>query len=273
MAQIRVAAVQLQSQEDILANLARCEHWISVAVANGAQLVVLPENFAYFGTEAGRRAAAESLGDYQKPIQGLVSKAANIQEVAILAGGWPELNPNMAPPYNSATLFVPAKSYSAHYRKIHLFDVTLPNGQVIRESDAVTAGSQVVVCDLHGFRLGLSICYDLRFPELYRQLVRRGCEIICAPSAFTEDTGKAHWELLVRSRAVESQSWVIAANQSGQHPGNRRTFGHTMIVDPWGSVCAVAPAGEGIVFADITTDSIAKVRASMPCLRHRRNLW
>jgi len=273
MAQIRVAAVQLQSQDDILANLARCEHWISVAVANGAQLVVLPENFAYFGNEAGRRAAAEPLGDYQKPIQGLMSKAASVQGVAILAGGWPELNPNAAPPYNSATLFVPAGNHSANYRKIHLFDVTLPNGQVIKESDAVAAGSQVVVCDLQGFRLGLSICYDLRFPELYRQLVRRGCEIICVPSAFTEDTGRAHWELLVRSRAVESQSWVIAANQSGQHPGNRRTFGHTMIVDPWGSICAVAPTGEGIVFADITTDSIEKVRTLMPCLRHRRHIW
>jgi deaminated glutathione amidase len=273
MAQIRVAAVQLQSQDNILANLARCEHWISVAAANGAQLVVLPENFAYFGNEAGRRAAAELLGDYGKPIQGALSKAATVQGVAILAGGWPELNSNAAQPYNSATLFTSSGNYSANYRKIHLFDVTLPNGQVIRESDAVAAGSQVVVCDFLGFRLGLSICYDLRFPELYRQLVRRGCEIICIPSAFTEDTGRAHWELLVRSRAIESQSWVIAANQSGQHPGNRHTFGHTMIVDAWGSICAVAPAGEGIVFADISTESIVKVRTSMPCLRHRRHHW
>jgi len=273
MAQIRVAAVQLQSQDDILANLARCEHWISVADADGAQLVVQPEKFAYFGNEAGRRAAAEQLGNYQKPIQALMSGAANSQSVAILAGGWPELNPDAAQPYNSATLFAPTGSYSANYRKIHLFDVTLPSGQIMRESEAVSAGSEAVVCDLLGFRVGLSICYDLRFPELYRQLVRRGCEILCVPSAFTEDTGIAHWELLVRTRAVESQCWVIAPNQCGRHPGNRRTFGHSMIVDPWGKICTVAPPGEGVVFADITTESIAKVRSLMPCLRHQRNLW
>jgi predicted amidohydrolase len=273
MTQIRVAAVQLQSQNDILANLARCEYWISAAVAGGAQLIVLPENFAYFGNEAGRRTAAEVLGDYGKPIQGLMSRAASTQGVAIVAGGWPEANPYAPQPYNSATLFVPSGTHAANYRKLHLFDVTLPSGQVLRESDAVSPGSAVVACDLFGFRLGLSICYDLRFPELYRQLVRRGCEILCAPSAFTEQTGKAHWELLVRTRAVESQCWMIAANQDGEHPGNRRTFGHTMIVDPWGAVAAVAPPGEGVVYADITTESITNVRSAMPCLRHQRDLW
>jgi predicted amidohydrolase len=270
---MRVAAVQLQSQTDILANLARCEYWISAAVAGGAQLIVLPENFAYFGNEAGRRGAAEVLGDTGKPIQALLSSAATTRGVAILAGGWPEANPAAAQPYNSATVFVPSGGHIANYRKIHLFDVTLPNGQVLRESDAVSPGNEVVSCDVFGFRLGLSICYDLRFPELYRRLVGRGCQVLCAPSAFTEQTGKAHWELLVRTRAVESQCWMIAANQCGQHPGNRRTFGHSMIVDPWGTIAAAAPPGEGIIYADITTESITNVRSSMPCLRHQRDLW
>jgi predicted amidohydrolase len=273
MAHIRVAAVQLQSQNDILANLARCEYRISEAVERGAQFIVLPENFAYFGNQAGRRELAELLGDFDKPIQRMLRRMATRHGVAILAGGWPEVSSSTAPPYNSATLFVPSGGYAANYRKIHLFDVTLPNGQVMRESEGVSAGSDVVAFDWLDFRFGLSICYDVRFPELYRQLVHRGCEIICIPSAFTEDTGKAHWELLVRTRAVECQSWVIAANQYGKHPGNRQTFGHSMIVDPWGRICSVAPPGEGVVVADIATESITGVRTSMPCLRHQRHLW
>jgi predicted amidohydrolase len=273
MAQIRVAAVQLQSQNDILANLARCEYRISEAVEQGAQFVVLPENFAYFGNEAGRREVAETLGDFDKPIQSMLRRMAMHHGVAILAGGWPELNASAPQPYNAATLITPDGGYAGNYRKLHLFDVTLPNGQVMRESEAVSAGNDVVACDWLGFRFGLTICYDLRFPELYRALVHRGSEIICIPSAFTEDTGKAHWELLVRARAVECQSWVIAANQYGKHPRDRRTFGHSMIVDPWGRVCAVAPPGEGVIVAEITTESIAGVRASMPCLRHQRHLW
>ena len=272
MPSIRVAALQLQSQDEILANLSVCEYWISEAAARGAQLVVLPENFAYFGSESGRRKSAELLGDREGPIQAMLRQAALKSSIAIVAGGWPESNPSATQPYNSATLIDAKGGLVANYRKLHLFDVALPDGTEWRESAAVSAGSETVTCDLLGFRIGLSICYDLRFPELYRKLVDRGCEILCVPSAFTAETGKAHWELLVRARAVESQCWAIAANQWGVHHGGRRTYGHSMIVDPWGNVCARAESGVGIIVADITTESIWNIRDRMPCLRHRRRL-
>lgn len=269
---IKVAAIQLQSQSDVAGNLAECEKWIVQAAECGAKLVVLPENFAYFGDDPGRRAAAEVLGDVNSPIQASISRLATDLDVAILAGGWPEQCGSSAPPYNSATLYGPGSSIIANYRKLHLFDVTLPNGRSLMESATVTPGCDVVACDLLGFRIGLTICYDLRFSALYRGLVNRGCEILCVPSAFTEETGKAHWELLVRARAVECQSWVIAANQCGQHPRNRRTYGHSMIVDPWGKIQALAADGPGFVTADISRESILGVRQAMPCIRHQRNL-
>ena len=272
MSKVRVAAIQLQSQDEILANLSECEYWISAAAADGAQFVVLPENFAYFGSESGRRERAELLGDREGPIQSMLTKSASRHGIAILAGGWPEVNKAARQPYNAATLFAPDGGLLANYRKLHLFDVTLPSGEVMHESANVSAGNEVVNCDLLGLHVGLSICYDLRFPELYRRLVDRGCDVLCVPSAFTEETGKDHWELLVRARAIESQSWVIAANQWGQHPGNRRTFGHSMIVDPWGTICAEAGPGVGIIAADVSPDTVVAVRNSMPCLRHRRNL-
>jgi deaminated glutathione amidase len=272
MSKVRVAAVQLQSQDEILTNLSECEYWISAAAADGAKFVVLPENFAYFGSEAGRRGSAELLGDPEGPIQTMLTKSATRHGVAILAGGWPEVNTATSQPYNAATLFAPDGGLLANYRKIHLFDVTLPGGEEMHESASVSAGNDVVACDLLGLRIGLSICYDLRFPELYLRLVSLGCNVLCIPAAFTEQTGSAHWEPLVRARAIESQSWVIAANQWGQHPGNRHTFGHSMIVDPWGRICAEAGPGVGFIAADISPESVAAVRDAMPCLRHRKNL-
>ena len=190
--------------------------------------------------------------------------------MTVLAGGWPEQGCEPTRPYNSASVFAPNGQCLANYKKIHLFDVKLPSGECLRESSAMSAGDEIVCCDVLGFRVGLSICYDVRFPELYRKLVDRGSEVICIPSAFTFETGKDHWHLLLRSRAVESLCWVIGANQCGSHPSGKTTFGHSLIIDPWGNICAEAGPGPGVIIADIDRKSIERIRTSLPSLRHRR---
>jgi len=267
---MRVAAVQLQSQDSVSANLIACEHWISAAASAGAHFVVLPENFAYFGSDTGRRAAAESLSGLAGTIRETLAQCADRYNVAILAGGWPEVSNDVDRPFNAATVYSSDGSVLTNYRKIHLFDVQLPSGEQLRESAAMSSGTEVITCDLLGFRVGLSICYDVRFPELFRKLVDRGSEILCVPSAFTQETGRDHWHILMRARAVESQCWVIGANQCGSHPNGKTTYGHSLIVDPWGKVRAEADNEPGLVVADIDADSIDRVRSSMPALRHRR---
>jgi predicted amidohydrolase len=269
---IRVAAVQLQSRDDVPTNLQACEHAIAEAAERGATFVVLPENFAYFGSSIGKRASAEPLGSSPGPIMSSLIHCARNRGVTVLGGGWPEASKDPARPFNSATVISPSGDVTANYRKIHLFDVTLPSGVKIQESMAMTAGSEIATCTVDGFRIGLSICYDIRFPELYRKLVDRGCEVLCVPSAFTLETGRDHWTLLVRARAVESQCWVIAANQCGSHPTGKTTYGHSMIVDPWGRVLAEAADGPGVIVADLDRQVLSDIRASLPALKHRRLL-
>ncbi len=267
---VRVAAVQLESRDDIASNLQSCERAIDEAASRGASLVVLPENFAYFGSSHGKRACAESLLGSPGPIRSALIQCAKKAAVTVLAGGWPESSQDPARPFNSATVITKEGVIAANYRKIHLFDVTLPSGASLQESVAMTAGAEIVCCTIEGFRVGLSICYDIRFPELYRKLVDRGSEVLCVPSAFTLETGRDHWHLLVRTRAVESQCWVIAANQCGSHPGGKTTYGHSMIVDPWGRVLAEAENGPGVIVADLDRSALHRVRSSLPSLRHRR---
>jgi predicted amidohydrolase len=267
---MRVAAIQLQSQDDVAANLVACQSKISEAAAQGAKFIVLPENFAYFGCGRGKRAIAESLAGPAGPIRNMLSRCAVQHGVTLLAGGWPELSDDPKRPFNAATVFAPDGTMLANYRKIHLFDVTLPSGSQLQESAAMTAGTRIVCCNVLGFRIGLSICYDVRFPELYRGLVDCGSEVLCVPSAFTAETGKDHWHVLLRTRAIESQCWVIAANQFGQHPNELSTYGHSLIIDPWGNICAEAKPGSGFILADIDWQSLQRVRTSLPCLRHRR---
>ena len=267
---VRVAAVQLESRDDLASNLRACDQALTEAAARGATLVVLPENFAYFGSSQGKRACAESLFGSPGSIRSALIRCAKQNGVTILGGGWPELSQDPERPFNSATVVTRQGEIAANYRKIHLFDVTLPSGAKLQESASMTAGSDIVCCNIDGFRVGLSICYDIRFPELYRKLVDRGSEVLCVPSAFTLETGQDHWHLLVRTRAVESQSWVIAANQCGSHPGGKTTYGHSLIVDPWGRVLAEAEPGPGVIVADLDRSVLARVRASLPSLRHRR---
>jgi predicted amidohydrolase len=267
---LRVAAVQLSSQESLDANLAECRALIDLAAGKGAKVVLLPENVAYMGPETGRLGIAERLGDAAGPIQRALCEAAKVHGIHIIAGGVPERSDDERRPYNTCVVFSDGGDVIASYRKIHLFDVDLTDGTTLRESSGSTAGSEPVTVTLGGFVFGLSICYDLRFPELYRALVDRGAEVLVVPAAFTLHTGKDHWHVLLRARAIESQCFVVAAAQWGKHPQGRTTYGHSLVVDPWGTIVSESPDRIGVVIADLERDDLKRVRASLPSLRHRR---
>lgn len=265
-----VAAVQLQSQDNVSQNLEECARLVSTARRAGAELVVLPENFAYFGADDTKQAVAERLGDPAGKIQRALSEMARAGELYLVAGGFPEASAVASRPYNTALVYGPKGELVTSYRKIHLFDVALQEGTTLSESSGTTAGDSVVTFDVGAFRVGLSICYDLRFPELYRALVTRGANVLLVPAAFTLHTGKDHWHALLRARAIESQSYVIAAAQWGKHPRGRTTYGHSLVVDPWGAVIAEASDRVGVVSASLDLAYLQQVRAAVPCLSNRK---
>jgi predicted amidohydrolase len=271
---MRVAAVQLSSQDDVDANLERVSEAVARAAAGGARLVLLPENFAYFGTEAGKRAVAESLrveGGHDGPIAARLRALSEEHGVWLLAGGMPERSDEPERPYNTCAVFDPKGRLAARYRKLHLFDVELGAGGSYRESSATTAGDEVACVTIPGepeLVVGLTVCYDVRFPELYRRLVDRGASLVVVPAAFTQATGKDHWLVLLRARAIESQAYVLAAAQWGRH-GERLTFGKSCLIDPWGEVVAQASEGVGLVFGELDLPYLAEVRRRLPSLEHR----
>jgi predicted amidohydrolase len=261
-----VALIQLDATSDVDANIERATALAAEAASGGARLVVLPEYLQYRGDDDGFRASA-------RPIPGPFTEAfgdvARRHDAWILAGSLAETSGDPGCPYNTSVLIAPDGAIAATYRKIHLFDVAVDDGPVDTESARVSAGDQVVVADVDGVKIGLSICYDLRFPELYRTLALAGAEVLAVPSNFTERTGRDHWEVLLRARAIENGAWVVAPGQSGGPPGNA-SFGRSMIVDPWGTVVAQAADGVGIVRADVETDRVAAVRRQIPSLANRR---
>jgi predicted amidohydrolase len=267
---LSIAAVQLSSQDDVQANLEQTSALVRRAAERGAQVVLLPENFAFLGSETDKRALAEPLGDVAKPIQGSVSRLARECRITIVAGGFPEASDDALRPFNTCAVFGPDGALRESYRKIHLFDVELPDGSALLESRAVSPGQAPVVADVGGFRIGLSVCYDLRFPELYRALVDLGAEVLLVPAAFTLQTGKDHWHVLLRARAIEAQCFLVAAGQWGRHPKNRASYGHSLICDPWGVVIAECSDRIGIVMADLDRDYLEQIRARFPALKHRR---
>jgi deaminated glutathione amidase len=269
------AVVQLSSQDDVAENLARAEHWIDQAALAGARLVALPENFAFMGEEDVKYRIAESLLHPYGPIVRRMAAAARKAGVFLVAGGLPEKNYTGERPFNTSILFAPDGRIVARYRKIHLFDVDLPDGTKLEESRTTSAGdpSDITVAVGSGLPpLGMTICYDVRFPELYRALEQRGARIVTVPAAFTLMTGKDHWHVLVRARAIESQIYVLAPAQTGKHPKGRQTYGKSLIVDPWGAVLAQAGEGEGIALAFIDPSYQDKVRSALPSLRHKKLL-
>ncbi len=271
---ITVAAIQLSSQDDVSANLAQCRHWLERAAHAGAKLVVFPENFAFFGPDAERSRVAEALlltpGSAGAPIQNALAEWARELGVTLVGGGMPIRSDDAERPYNTCVVFSADGRLAAHYHKVHLFDVSLSDGTALRESARTTPGNTLSTLPVHGFEVGLSICYDIRFPELYRGLVEAGAEVLLVPAAFTLHTGKDHWAPLLRARAIESQCWVVAAAQWGTHPLGRRCYGHSMIVDPWGTVVAECSDHTGFALGTLDRKYMQEVRDSLPSLRHRR---
>lgn len=275
MSELVVGAVQMTSTADTAANLERAGKLVRQAAGAGAKLVGLPENFAYLGDDRDHRLAiAERLPDPKTdqvagPILTAMRELARETAVWLLLGGFPEAGPERKI-RNSAVLLDPGGAVTAVYRKLHLFDVDVPGGKRFRESEAIEAGAEPVVAETPWGGLGLSICYDLRFPELYRLLAARGARIVTVPSAFTMETGKDHWHLLLRARAVENQVFLFAPAQFGAHGPTRRSYGHALIVDPWGTVIAECGDHEGIALARLDFAYQDQVRTALPVLSHRR---
>lgn len=263
------AACQMRSTGDGAGNLRQAEELVRAAAARGATFVATPENTNYLGPHGEKVRLAETLDG---PTCLLFSRLARELSIHLLLGSFNEKSPAEGCCFNTSVLFGPDGSRLAAYRKIHLFDVDVPGGVSFRESATVAPGTDVVVAETAFGAVGLSICYDLRFGELYRALVARGASLLTVPSAFTAVTGRAHWEVLVRARAIESQAFVVAPGQHGEHgdAGLRESHGHSMIVDPWGRILAEAADGIGIAMADLDLAEVARVRAAIPIATHRR---
>lgn len=277
----RAAAIQMVSTDIVEDNLNSALRLITEAAEAGAGVVVLPENFAVL--DGGPQSQyAEVEGDFQAPLQAALSRISNRFGIYLVAGTMPLITRPVQSTGDvtrvtdgrvrpASLVFGPDGRILARYDKIHLFDVEVSDRQArYAESDSFESGDHCVVADTEAGRIGLSICYDIRFPELYRRLVDEGAQIITVPAAFTQVTGQAHWEVLLRARAIENQCYVIGAGQGGIHNERRETFGHSMIVDPWGRVLAVRERGEGVVIADMDLVALAEIRRKMPVQQHRR---
>jgi deaminated glutathione amidase len=265
MTKTLIAAVQMVSGTAVEENLARARHWVAEAARQGAKLVALPEYFCLMGRQdEDKLAIAEHFGD--GPLQRFLAALAQQHGITLIGGTVPLWSAVAGKVHNSCLVFDPQGSLLARYDKLHLFG--FDNGRERYDEGRVQqAGVAPTAFDWQGQRVALSVCYDLRFPELYRQLA---ASLIAVPSAFTHTTGQAHWELLLRARAVENLAYVIAPAQGGLHENGRRTWGHTMVIDPWGQVLAAVDQGDGLAMAEIDPARLAQVRGQLPALQHRR---
>lgn len=262
---MRVGLVQINSQENRQHNVARAIELIGQAAAQGAELVALPECVTFLGRREHHAANAESIDGDTAQAFAAVAKRHGIW----LHGGSIIEKTGQGKDYNTTLVFNPQGERVAVYRKIHLFDVDIAPGSY-RESDTYLPGEQIVTTDINGVSLGLTICYDMRFPELYRCLALAGAKVIAVPAAFTAFTGKDHWEPLLRARAIENQCYIIAPAQWGEHPVGRQCYGRSIIINPWGTVIAQAPDGEGVVVANLDMAELDRIRKSVPSLANRR---
>lgn len=270
----QIAAIQMNSGSAVDENLKCAAQLIDQAVKSGAQLVALPENFAMMPRyEADRVQVAEPMG--KGPIQSFLAEQAKKSGIWLIAGTIPLTADQPGRFFASCLLFRPDGNVCCRYDKIHLFDVEVSDVEAYKESDFFVPGSaaedNLICVDTPLGRIGLTICYDVRFPELYRELSARGAIVLSVPSAFTATTGQAHWETLLRARAIENTAYVLAPAQSGKHESGRETFGHSMIIDPWGKILnQLTDEPEGVILADIDPDELNAVRQRFPSLRHRR---
>ena len=268
MTQPLLAAVcQMTTTSDVDRNRETADRLVRLAASRGARWICLPEMWTYIGTLREHREVVEPLsGPTGQQIRGWARELG----VTIFGGSFPETAPNPDKCFNTQLVVGPDGEDLAVYRKIHLFDIDLPGGPRLKESDDYEPGTELGLAATPDGVVGLTTCYDLRFPTLYQALRDRGAEAVVVPAAFTERTGKAHWEVLLRARAIEQQVYVLAAGQDGEHKPGRRSHGHSMIVGPWGTVLAQVPDGEGVALAPVERDRVASVRRSLPCAEHRR---
>jgi len=267
------AAIQMASGPQMTANLLLAGQLIGEAASRGARFIVLPENFGLMGvTEQDKLEVAEQAGD--GPMQEFLAENARRYGVWICGGTVPLASPEPGRVFAASLIYNDRGQQVARYDKIHLFDVALPDAdERYNESETIKPGDHTVVVDTPFGAVGMAVCYDLRFPELFRELVDKGAEIIVVPAAFTDQTGKAHWDVLVRARAIENLAYVVAAAQGGYHVNGRTTYGHSMIVDPWGAVIDEADDHKpGVVAGETHLDCLRRVRQSFPVLQHRRLL-
>ena len=284
---MQVACIQLTSGGDIPKNIARVQQLVSHAASGGAQFIATPENTFFMGEGAPKYTQAEHPGALA------AAEMAKLHKVWLLIGSvavLPSLRAQRSNPenpdriasspaaprndvktVNRSLLFNPNGDIVTHYDKIHLFDVEVGDGQSYRESAKFAPGREAVLAATPFAQIGMTVCYDVRFPQLYRALAKRGAEILAVPSAFTKVTGEAHWHVLLRARAIENGCFVIAPAQCGTHPGGRETFGHSLIVDPWGKILADGGTEEGVVTAEINLEEVKKARARIPSLQHDRD--
>jgi len=266
----RIAAVQMASGPSVHANLLEAQRLIARAVDNGAELVVLPENFALMGDSEQDKVEARE-PDGSGPIQDFLAAESQRQKIWLVGGTLPVACDDPTRVRAACMVFDDSGERVARYDKMHRFDVRLQDcKETYNESETIEAGDQTVVLDTPFGRLGLAICYDLRFPELFRNLLAQGMEICAIPSAFTAVTGKAHWEILVRARAIENLAYMIAAAQGGYHRNGRETYGDSMIVDPWGTVQDRLARGAGVVYGDINQAGLQNTRRNFPSIEHVR---
>ena len=266
MTKFIAAAVQMDSQDDKMANLAAAEGYIREAAARGARLVVLPESMNYIGRDMAQEAEAIPGGPTFQRLSGLAREL----DLWLEAGSIYESNPeDPARPFNTTFLICPDGTLAAKYAKLHPFDVVLPNGVTSRESDRVCPGKKLTVADTDLGKVGLGICYDIRFGEMFRIMALEGAKLFAVPANFTVNTGKDHWEVLLRARAIENECYVIAPNQMGKKP-RFIAYGNSLMVDPWGTVIARASDKPGVITAEIDLDYVTKVRQSTFTLDNRR---
>lgn len=264
---LKVAAVQLASSDNKGDNISQAVKLVKEAIGHKAEFVVLPETFDYRGSNKYLNLISEEIpGAALLPLMELAKQ----HSVWILAGSIHEKRPDSPKPYNSSVLIDSSGRLKAKYRKMHLFDISFGD-KVIAESDNYTTGKEIITSAIDGIKIGLSICYDIRFPELYRKYSENYVDLITIPSSFTARTGEAHWEVLVRARAIENLCFVIAPNQSGVGSGAVKTYGNSMIVDPWGRVLArAAQHGQEVIYADLDFNELEQIRKNLPALEHRR---
>lgn len=268
---MKISLVQLCSTRDLERNLRRCRELAERAADDGAEWILFPENAPFLGKDAEKLAVAETIdGAIVEHFRAIARDA----DCWVSLGSFPEVSDHRGRTYNTQVLLTPTGETAATYRKIHLFDVDVEGGRSYRESDSVASGENLVTASVSGndgdHTVGLSVCYDLRFPELYRALAHEGATVLTVPSAFTLQTGRDHWHPLLQARAIENQAYVLAPNQWGNHFGRRSSYGHSVVYDPWGRMIACAPDTECVVTAELDFDYLQDVRQRMPSLTHRR---